>query len=234
MSMTDLLRIRNCFRLSLQQSSTNNTSSQEPSFTRDAWSPKLYSQLERLPDGFSTLAISGKLSNELIQILSEFQDWFNSVTCPDTLSAERKGWHTVVPDGLSKFERIICIALLSLADDVLDVAVHNLWLGISAIGLPDALVEVIDSPRWPSSHDLSQAEIDTLLWCTTVIACPADRNLNSAVKGRQLLAGLQCALGGQRRGLDAEAMEKVMLSFFWEKKAAQRWNSAFRELESAP
>ena len=232
-SVTDLSRIRNCFRLSLQQPSPNKTSEQKSSLSRHAWPPELYNQIQSLPAGFSSLAISGKLSKEMIRILSEFAVWFEDVTCEMPFSSKR-GWNTVVPNGLSKFERIICIALLSLADDLLDVAVHNLWRGISAIGLADALVEIIDSVDRASSHDSIAAEIDALLWCTTIIACSADRGLNCAIKGRNLLTGLQSALSGHRRGLDAEAMDEVMLSFFWEKKSAQRWKQAFREMDPAP
>ena len=173
--------------------------------------------------------------------MSDFGKWFQSVVPnpdhPKTLQKPHlsgRGWHTIIPDRLSIFERILAIALLSLGDDLVDVAVHNLWRGVSALNLHTALIELLSSAAVFSFDGtsgssttgglVSDNEVQAIVWATTVIACPADPHFNPSKKGQYLLADLIACVP---RVKNRSALEGTLRLFYCEAGCLNRWRAGW-------
>ena len=213
----------------------------EADYPSHPFHPDLCVQLSTLPRGFSNLVIGGKLSTNMIRILSNFGKWCGSLapdfcypSVPRRVSLTNKGWHTVIPDRLPIFERILCIALLSLSDDLADVAVHNLWRGVSAMNLHTALIDLLSSGpafSFDGRADLSTTDIpvndeqiQAVVWATIVIACPADSHFHAAEKGQALLRDLITYVPCVRNWT---LLERILKLFYWEHGCLNRWKTGW-------
>lgn len=195
-----------------------------PQYPKPPFSPQLCKQLSCIPVGFSDLALDGKLSTLVIDLLESIAKGLGQRSPNQDASAidldsilPLYSKHGPVPEGVSDLETCICTACLCTIIDLANIKVDLFWMKIIS-----ALAPVVERCL-AQGHDM-----DCLAWVVTVgAACSTVHPFPPDTRRRLLMTIRQKVDVGRRW----DSFEQILRRFFWNDTLAVRWRTDWAYLD---
>lgn len=190
----------------------------------------LAANVARLPSGFVSLITSGRLSNDMVTILVEFDKWLHSLSQTSPGGPEPMAYRFNVPSGLSSLEKHICTALICLTDDLTTMGtLYAALIFRKPLKRTKALLAELNA-LWTSydmtaSNKVPSAD-DVLIWLATIIPTPRRPELTPKNARRALYGRLM----SRKPWLsDWANVETILGRFFYSSTRSAAWKESWKD-----
>ena len=173
--------------------------------------PELCAAIAKLPEGFRELALSGRLSTQLITQLGPSQLISHSYTRADIVNPITQQWHMAIMR-LTKLERTIYLTLFLFKARIV--------IGAGYKTLANLILD------WDNTG-VSRHEQEWLIWAAILVASCPDSSILDLSERRAVMNGV---LGKNFELWSWSRLEKILRKFFWTSETAVRWQRSWTEM----